>query len=142
MDMEDVDLPLVLNKYMLVSSEKLQHDLPFDQLHICHQIVFVDAYIEFQALLINHTTDILFFRKRQLIGHVEKIQIIQNIKTIQNDDFACYLINQLDILDDQTISVPESRIYNDVPTLSFDLSNVNCLSGDLDNKTWLHDLHT
>ena len=121
MDMTDTDLPLVLNKYMLVSSEKLQHDLPFGQLHICHQYVFVDAYIEFQALLINHTSDILFFQKRQSIGHVEKIQIIQNVNTIKNDDFACHLINQLDILDDNTISVPESRICNDITNLSFDL---------------------
>ena len=124
MDMTDTDLPLVLNKYMMVSSEKLQQDLPFDQLHICHQYVFIDAYIEFQALLINHTSDILYFRKRQLIGHVGKIQIIQNVNTIKNDDFACYLINQLDILDDKTISVLESRIYNDIPNLSFDLSIV------------------
>ena len=136
MDMTDTDLPLVLNKYMMVSSEKLQQDLPFDQLHICHQYVFIDAYIEFQALLINHTSDILYFRKRQLVGHVEKIQVIQNVNTIKNDDFACYLINQLDILDDKTISVPESRIYNDIPNLSFDLSNVNCLSENKDNKIW------
>ena len=70
MDMNDPELPLVLNNYMMVSSERLQHDLPFDQLQICHQYVFIDAYIEFQAILVNHTSDILYFRKRQLVGLV------------------------------------------------------------------------
>ena len=141
LDINDTEAPLLLNKYMLFSSDKLEAGVQFENLTICFQYIFIDTYLEFQALIINHSDEIRYFRNRQLMGHVEKVKVISNVRQVCSDDLSLCLINQLDILDGKTLDIPESRICNEVEQTSFNVSQINCLSDNPSDRLWLEDLH-
>ena len=141
LDIKDPASLDLINKYMLFSSEYLQKNVPFEHLSIFHQYVFINPHLEFEAVLINNEESLQFFRARQLMGHVEKVEIINHISDLENDDLLCYLAHQLHDKDGESIEVPESRLFNDIDDEDLDLNQINCLSDNQEDREWLTNLH-
>ena len=90
----------------------------------------------------NHTYDLIHYRARKLVGHIEKIKQVCSIQEITSDKMSSYMYSNLQALDRVTLQIPESRICIDPPVPDkLQLNLINCHSDDKVDLTWLEEKH-
>ena len=139
---DDPQKNMLINTCLVAHSENMQPDIELDQLNVFFQYVRVDANLETDILICNHTDDIIYYRACSLIAHAEPIKQVATIGQIQGDPLAHCLFETLKDIDGCTLSIPESRICIDLPEENpLQMDKINCHSLLADDKEWLYAQH-
>ena len=136
-------LPILANKYVVAHSEEIESDLPFDQLSLFFQYIWLSSTLQSQVLLINHSPTVSFISRSTIIGHVEPLEKIAHVQEIATDPLINEVYNCVQISDDKTINPAESRICLDhSEDIAFDPSDINCHIDNPAHVNWLKALHS
>ena len=139
---QDPQISQLVNKYFVAHSEELEPAIEFSQLSVYFQYVMINAQLQTEILIVNNTSEMKYYRARQLVAHGEPIKQVCSVKEIQTDELSVQLYENLKDLDGVTVQMSESRIAIDIPDKSpICLDKINCHSGQEDDLNWLRDQH-
>ena len=142
MSVNDIKSLSIINHFLLFSSEMLEPDSSFSELTIVHQYVKINAYLEFDAVITNQSSDIKYFAKNQTVGHLEHVSVINDVQSIFDDDLSLCLMVYLSQLEENSLQIQEDRLFNDLTSENnFQISDINCSSSDPRDLLWLKEIH-
>ena len=141
--LNDIQSLSVINNFFLFSSEVIEPDYEYQELSIIHQYVCVNQYLQFEAVIANHTSDVRHYHTNQLVGYLEHVSVINNIDILMKDDLSvCLMIYLSQLQEEESLHIDENRIFNDPPSVhNFCTSDINCSSVNKEDIQFLKDLH-
>ena len=143
----DRNILAILNQqHFLAHSELLEPDKKWEELMVFFQYITLDANLQTQILIVNHSDFILHLNINHPIAHVEIVHEIANINKIQEDPFASNFLTQINLIEEslksKSIIFPEEKICIDPPeSVKFDPLDINCHTQQPALINWLTNLH-
>ena len=136
----------LLQRPVLVHSQFLQPETPWEFLTVIFQYVTIQADLTANILIINHSDTLINIEKDTLIAHLEFVEQIATAQQVENDHFASVFLSHMEAMEasikSESINFPEDKICIDLPEdHDFDPVDINCHSSDPRIINWLRALH-